>query len=187
MDKVEKRGVNVQQIVLATIKVAGLLAVAVLAPNCVQLIRYLPGHKKYYRKKYLEQTAEKLNRRGLIRWVNKDGKKFAALTPEGERMLARHQLSDLKKQNSKKWDGRWRLIIFDIKEFKRKIRDSLRTELSNFGLVRLQNSVWVFPHECEEFVFLLKTAFGLGREVLHITAHRIENDQKLRQHFGFGS
>ena len=83
----------------------------------------------------------------------------------------------------RKWDGRWHLIIFDIKEKKRNIRDKIRTDILTLGFERLQDSVWVYPYECEDVVALLKGTCKLGREALYIVAEKIENDQWLKEKF----
>ena len=75
------------------------------------------------------------------------------------------------------------MIIFDIKEWKRKTRDDLRQWLEHLGFVRLQNSVWVHPYPCREIIVLLKSNFKIGKEVLYITADEIENDGWLRREF----
>jgi len=48
-----------------------------------------------------------------------------------------------------KWDGRWRLVIYDIPETDRKFRLMLRRELSQSGFGCLQKSVWVSPHPAD--------------------------------------
>lgn len=84
----------------------------------------------------------------------------------------------------RKWDKRWRIVIFDIPEDRRKARDLLRDRLIAIGFVRLQASVWVYPHDCEDVITLLKTSFVIGREVLYIVADHVERDSELRARFG---
>ncbi len=67
-------------------------------------------------------------------------------------------------------DGVWKLIIFDIPEKKRKVRDHLRSRLLALGFKKWQTSIWASPYmlpkEIEEellqlseklFVRLIKT------------------------------
>jgi len=51
------------------------------------------------------------------------------------------------------------------------------------GFVRLQDSVWVYPYDCEDFTALLKADLHIGREVIYIIAESIENDGWLREQF----
>ena len=51
---------------------------------------------------------------------------------------------------------KYRVIIFDISEMRRKDRDKLRRIIRGFGFICLQNSVWVYPYHCQEIIELLK-------------------------------
>ncbi len=44
------------------------------------------------------------------------------------------------------WDGKFRIISYEIPEKKRKLRDSLRREISGWGLGPWHRSFWVTPH-----------------------------------------
>ncbi len=46
---------------------------------------------------------------------------------------------------TRKWDGRWRLVLFDIPESQRKVRARLCRGLHQLGFGYLQNSVWISP------------------------------------------
>ena len=82
------------------------------------------------------------------------------------------------------WDGKWRVVIFDIREKRRLIRQKLRTLLSGAGMVRLQDSVWVHPYPCDEFVALLRANLKSGTcELLYFIAEGLESDRHLREHF----
>jgi DNA-binding transcriptional regulator PaaX len=45
----------------------------------------------------------------------------------------------------KKRDGVWKIIIFDIPETKRQVRNVLRSKLSSLGFRKWQNSIWISP------------------------------------------
>jgi phenylacetic acid degradation operon negative regulatory protein len=47
----------------------------------------------------------------------------------------------------RRWDGRWRLVVFDVPEEHRVARDKLRDYLHSRGFGYLQNSVWVTPDD----------------------------------------
>ena len=181
--KIEK--IPIQKILLTTVAVAGVLSVAVLAPNALQVIKQFSGDKSFYRKKYLNNSIGRLQKNGLIRFeINDEGKKFVKLTKKGENRLAKYKIGDLKIKKPLRWDKKWRVVIFDIKEKKRERRDLLRSILDRFSFVKLQNSVWVFPYECEELLIMLKSNLFLGKEVLYMTVEKLENDKWLKEIFG---
>lgn len=45
-----------------------------------------------------------------------------------------------------KWDGKWRVISYEIPEIKREIRDRLRREMQGWGLGPWHRSFWLTPH-----------------------------------------
>jgi len=109
---------------------------------------------------------------------------FLRLTDRGQKLLSDYELDEFTITKPKRWDGKYRVIIFDISEQKGKIRTALRRQLAIWGFVRLQNSVWVIPYECQEVVSLLKASFGVVKDVVYMTVDSIENDNWLRKEFG---
>lgn len=180
-----KRQIKVTKIILKTIALAGIISMVVLAPNALQAldIFYDKNKRKYNKKQYLNKSIERLKECGYIEFKNRDGKVFISLTGKGKERLLRYQIGDLTIKKPKKWDKKWRIIAFDIKETKREIRDSLRIELINLGFIKLQNSVWVYPYDCEEVVVMLKSYLKTGKDILYVIADRIENDKWLKKEF----
>jgi len=176
---------NIQKIILSTIFAAGMLGVAFVAPNVLSVIKQLERSSK--RKKNLKYSINdsftRLRERGLIEIVEVNGKKVARITEKGENKLDFLDKHNFKLKIPKKWDGRWRVVIFDIKESRSKTRFLLRKTLSQIGFVRLQNSVWLYPYDCEDLISLLKADFKLGKDVLYLIVEKLENDWHLRKSF----
>lgn len=172
---------TVQKAVLFALAAAQGLTVALLAPNALQILEQLGWVKK---KRNFRQTinisVERLSRSGL---VSKDNSGRIELTKKGEKRL--HELKRMHYilEKPKHWDNKWRMVSFDIKESRKEVRDLLRCTLESVGFVRLHKSVWVYPHDCEDFISLLKVDYHSGVEVLYIIAEYIENDGWLRRHF----
>lgn len=180
--KKEIRATKIQKIVLQTIATAGLLSVALLAPNALQALKMF-GYDKVMKKnkeRSINNSRKRLVENGLVKY-SENGMLF--LTPIGKKKLEQFERLDFKIKTPKKWDGKWRVLIFDIKERKRSIRDKIRITLNFIGFIRLQNSVWVYPYDCEDLITLLKADFGIGREVLYMIVDKIENDKALKNHF----
>ena len=183
--KIKDRRKNIQKIILSTIYSAGILGVAVVAPNVLSAIKKLEGSFK--RKKNLKYTINnsftRLREKGFIEIVEINGKKVARITSKGESKLDFLDKHNFKLKIPKKWDGRWRVVIFDIKESRSKIRFLLRKTLSQIGFIRLQNSVWLYPYDCEDLISLLKADFKIGKDVLYMIVEKLENDWHLRKTF----
>lgn len=130
----------------------------------------------------LEVALERLERRHLVGARRKGGREEWYLTDEGEN-LARRLKIKLAFSKQKVWDGKWRLIIFDVPEDIRDRRDFLRRELSGFGLHQLQRSVWVTPHELPESFFEIMDELEIGEHLRLVTAEAIRGDHDLRSLF----
>jgi len=174
---------NLAKIVLEVVGLDEILSFDNLIVNIVGFL--LPTQKRKYNQKFQTKVAVKrLINKGLIDYHKSNkGLIFLRLTDKGREELKKYSLQDLTIKKPKRWDGKYRVIIFDIKEFKRSVRDKMRRWLEHLGFVRLQNSVWVYPYECREVIVLLKSFFHIGKEVLYMTVDSIENDKWLRREF----
>lgn len=175
--------IKVAKVVLKIIGAAGFVSMAVMAPNALQALDMFTGRKKKYRAYYIKNTIYRLKDRGIVEFKKRGGKTFLRLTEKGQRELLKYQLREKVIEKPKRWDKKWRVVIFDIKEQLRNLRKGLRQELINLGFIRLQNSVWVYPYECEEVVAMIKTYFAIGKDVLYMTVDKIENDRWLKEEF----
>jgi len=101
-----------------------------------------------YRNGFLRQL-HRLEKQQLIeRQSNDGGERVFRLTQAG-RIRA---LGDRDPEASwnRTWDGRWRLILFDLPESCRAKRNQLRRYLRSRGFGYLQNSVWVTADSIDE-------------------------------------
>src|SRR5512145_2318709 len=97
----------------------------------------------FYRLKRWGRAARgvlsKLKTLGWAEKFKKNNEIFYRISKKGEEYID-DILSILKLRG--KWDQKWRLIIFDVPENNRAVRDRLRRYLSSQGLGILQASVW---------------------------------------------
>ena len=186
--KKKRRNTNIQQALLAAVALTGVVLVATIAPNAPAVLAKLPSVKRAQLKYRYRTALGRLVAQGYIAFEKKNGKKYARITEEGGKILAFEQekakLSNIKK---KRWNGRWRVVIFDVPERRRAVRDRLRDTMKEIGFVRLQDSVWVFPYDCEDFITLLKAELKIGVAILYMVVEHIENDKYLREYFGLKS
>ena len=185
MGKLEKenkkviRATKIQKIILKTIAAVGFLSVVLLAPNALQMLRTFGLNNKNSRHS-INNSRKRLVKNGLIEY-SKNG--LLMLTPLGKKILNKFENRDFKINKPKRWDKKWRILIFDIKENNKNTRDSIRRTLISIGFVKLQKSVWVYPYDCEDLINLTKADSAIGRELLYIVADRIENEKVLLSHF----
>jgi len=113
---------------------------------------------------------------------NPDGTIELILTEKGKRKALRCGLERMKILNQK-WDGKWRLVVFDIPESRRNVRNALRGMLKRIGFYELQKSVFVHPYECKNEIQLLVEFFKLNKNVRYGTLLSIDNDLHLKNIF----
>lgn len=183
----KKRTVTpIEKIILGTIAVAGVLSVVAIAPGIGPALKLFgfDGKKKKYPSRYIRSTLTRMKEKGLIEFVESSkGGKAVQITNKGQQKLEAYERSIGVGQRPNKWNGRWHIVIFDIPEKKRALRNSVRNHLVRFGFVKLQGSVWVYPYDCEEIITLLKADLRVGKEMLYIVASHIEMDKQLRAQF----
>ncbi|MBU4299399.1 hypothetical protein KJ636_05135 [Patescibacteria group bacterium] len=149
----------------------------------LNLLKSFPKWKKYSRKKVYD-TFYKLKRKGLIKIEKKNHQIYISLTKEGKKRAGMFQIDSLEIKKPKKWDRKWRILIFDIAQLKKLYREAFRGKLKELGFYQLQKSVWVYPFNCEPEINLLKDFFGLSqKEMRLITAENIGEDEPLREVF----
>jgi len=170
---------HLQKIILSTIAGASILGVGLLAPNVIGAMAKLGILPNKREKEYVNSSASKMVKKGLLKYNGK----FYELTSLGKERLRRWEFTNFRLHKPRKWDKKWRLIIFDIPDKKRRIRDQIRHLFRSAGLYLLQESVWVYPYDCEDIITLLKTDFGVGKNLLYLIVEELENDRHLRDEF----
>lgn len=178
--KKRTRRANLRKLILATVGIAGLLGVAAVAPNVIGAMGKLGLLPSKRQGEFIRTSRERLVRQGLLVYHGR----LIRLTPAGKRALRRMQLEDYGSKKPKRWDRKWRVLIFDIPERRRRLRETVRRALATIGFERLQDSVWVYPYDCEDLIILLKADFHVGKDMLYLIVDSIENDRHLRQQFG---
>jgi DNA-binding transcriptional regulator PaaX len=188
MGKLEKRvedrirRTRLNKAIIGTIATAGVIAVGLVAPNAFSVLgatKLLP-QQRYRVKTILGRMVQK----GYARVERSDGKPYVRLTEKGERFASLMHEGKLGPNKSLKWDGKWRIVTYDVRGKASTTRARIRELLQSWGFQLLHQSLWVSPYDCEDLVFLLKQEFKLGKGLLYVIAEEIEMDSTLRNQFG---
>lgn len=113
-----------------------------------------PGYYVYWdgwnyplKKSSLAKTIKRLRENGLIDFVS-DEELIIRLTDSGkDKALWAKMLA-----GDKKWDGKWRLVLWDIPEKRRAARDLLRQKLKQLGFTQWQKSIWASKINCTDIL-----------------------------------
>ena len=179
--RLERRKGYVRDGRLLALGISGAILFPAAALATLQIIG-AAGRNKYKYNYQIKSVAARLADRGLVSFKKKG---YIELTEAGRREFFRlEQEMILRSGARRRWDKRWRMIVFDIPEKYRKIRDRLRITLKSYGFCQLQESVWVFPYDCEDVIMLLKADLGVSGSALYAIVEKLENDSHLKQEFG---
>jgi DNA-binding transcriptional regulator PaaX len=170
--------------ILKCLAVAGAIIIAASSPYFVQNLMKGLKRLKQYKPKRIYDTFYQLKRSGCIKIKYAKGQMQISLTNKGKKKAGWMQIDELSIKEPKKWDKKWRVVIFDIAHLKKVYRDAFRGKLKELGFAPIQKSVWVHPYNCKDEIDLLRDFFGLTqKEIKLIIAEKIGEEENLVEAF----
>ena len=158
-----------------------------------ELINSRDRKKRFSLHRYLDDNAVErshfferisyLKRRGLISRFCEGKESFAEVTGKGRSYLRSKRLQHLAVEKPKIWDKKWRMVIFDIPEKERAIRDFLRVKLYQIGFLQVQKSVFIYPFECTEEISLICGEHGGRQYIKYMIADILEGEDDIIDQF----
>jgi len=143
-------------------------------------------YKKWrkYKKKQLHNVFYNFQKNGYIE-IDWQGKQmYMSLTKEGKKKANWLQVDELKIKKPRKWDKRWRIVMFDVSEKNKFKREVFRGKLKELDFYELQKSVWITPFNCLDEINLLKDFLNFSdKEVRMIIATEIGEEESLKKKF----
>lgn len=134
----------------------------------------------------LNSAIKSLYKSNLINLKEKNhGEIIATINDRGKKQILIYKLDKMKLRKTKTWDKKWRVIIFDIPESQRVLRDILRHRLNQLDFYELQKSVYVTPYSCEKEIKFLVEIYNLKKYVRVITAKSIDSEIHILKYFNF--
>lgn len=159
-----------------------ILSAGMVAPNAVApLAKILVKKQKSAKEKEIIQGLNYAKRLKLVR-IEQNGEDFTIrLTEKGQKRLTKINLTTPLKQV--KWDGKWRILLFDIPNKKTDARNALRQTLRELGMQKLQNSAWVTPWDCSAQFLTMKYVYGIEPYITLVVADSIDEEEKWKKQF----
>ncbi len=175
----EKTKVEVVRDILRWVAIVGVVAISASSPYFIRNLLRAWSRGKRYKQKSVETAFQRLRKKGLIIVEKKNHEYHVSLTESGKKKTELLHIDSLAITTPKKWDGNWRVLLFDVEQAQRWKRDVLRGFLRRLGFVQFQKSVWVHPYDCKTEVELLQKFLGLtSREVKLLIVHDVGEDEK---------
>jgi len=162
-----------------------MLGIAVTAPGALKLFKDY-GKRKPWCEFYpssLERTAKTLLRHGIVKIKRENGIPVVRIAERGKVEVLKYDLDKIVIKKPDHWDGKWRLVMFDISDKYKKIRDLIRAKLKGMGFYQFQESVFIYPYPCEKEIIYLREVLDIPHSIKLLRADRIENEKDLRKIF----
>jgi len=149
-----------------------------------KIIKGLNKEWQMINKYTLHESIKRLYQSKLIDYKENDnGTVTLILDEEGTRRVLKYNLDALEIKKPGKWDGLWRIVIFDIPEDLKQGRNALASKLKQLGFYPLQKSVFIYPYNCKNEVDFIVEVFNLRPYVRFILAKEIDIDLDLKNKF----
>jgi phenylacetic acid degradation operon negative regulatory protein len=147
-------------------------------PNLPMALGAVYKQWKNINRKDLGRIIKRLEKQEMLD-IQEDGDVIRfIITEKGKRRLLEYNFGSLELK-TKKRDGRWRLIIFDIPEDKKKSRDAFSKKLRELGCIRLQDSVYASAFPCKSEVDFLCHFLDISDFVTLANLNKIERGEEL--------
>lgn len=132
----------------------------------------------------LKQRLKELHKQKVVRIRQLDEDKFVVqITKKGKRKLLQYRLNEMTIPKPNKWDGKWRIVAYDIPTEKKVARDTLRLTLKRLGLFELQKSVYLYPYPCTEAIEFIRELYEVGEHVTLLTVGYLEDEIAYKEYF----
>jgi len=169
--------------ILRGLAIGGLIVASFALPNLPQVFSFL-GIKNAKDRRRAKRVIQELKKQKLINLYEKGDYLVMEITERGEKRVLKYKIDEVKIMRPKKWDGYWRVIMFDIPESYKRARDALSSKLKEMELYPLQKSVFVCPFECRDEIDFIGEFFNVRKFVHYFIAKEMDSkDEKYLKRY----
>lgn len=183
------RGKSLTKEILFMAAIGPILLSSFFLPNAAQMLKPLIKWRKNWEKidfRRIQDAVNRLNRKRLIELVERNNKLYIKITDNGKKLIKNFDYDNLELSRSKTWDRKWRLVIFDIPEKKRKERLALSKKLKDIGFYPIQKSVFIYPYDCRNEIDFICEFLFISRYVNYCVVESLDKREgDLYKFFNF--
>lgn len=147
------RGKSLSKEILFMAAAGPIILASLFLPNAAIMLKPLIKWRKNWGKvnKFrLYEAINRLNKKRLIELVERNSKLYIGITENGKKIVKNFDYDNLELPQSKVWDKKWRLVVFDIPDKKKKERRAFSKKLKDIGFYPMQESVFIYPYDCRD-------------------------------------
>ena len=175
---------RVSPIALVILKAIGttgvIIAVLALPGLSVAIAPFLKSPRK---QKQLNMHITRLQKRGFIKAKGRGIQRSIQLTKQGAQFLSYIDLWDIVIKKPKKWDKKWRIVMFDFPKRYERNRQLFRSKMLEWGFKQYQKSIFIYPYECKDEIHTLTTLLEVRKCVRYLQVEQLEDGEDYKKIF----
>lgn len=177
-------------VILGNVAVGGAIAVALSSPQAWRILRQAKKEFTRAQKQAFTSARWRLLQQGYIKKVRLGRRWQYELTDKGRQRLLHYTTQPQPpRPKRRRWDRKWRFLLFDYPDQQKTMRNRIRRLAKSFGFYQLQKNVWIYPHrEAEQLIEYLHLLAGKGGDkLLLVTAPRFIGDHEVYKYFNLSA
>jgi CRISPR-associated endonuclease Cas2 len=181
-----RKGELAKKVVLTISMGLAIGAVMVIPPLALtfkEILKSIEERKEKITPRQVKRVLLNLQKRKLVSLKETNGDLLATFNEAGKKLILKYKFEELKIETPARWDGEWRIVIFDVPEKKKLGRNVLREKLRSLGFYQLQKSVFIHPFECQREIEVICRVYEVEPYVYFIRANYIDNEGKIKKKF----
>lgn len=174
--KAKQVGWTITKTLFTIAAIGGAFTIAAVAPGIFVAFDKSKKYKKFFKRKEIKLKnwlCNNKNRSSLVFTKVDENTYNVSLTENGKQKLLKAEAYRLRLKKERKWDGKWRIVIFDVPQKHSALRDIFRQRLKIIGMYQLQKSVFIYPYPCQEEIEFISYFYNASGYVHFITAENI--------------
>jgi DNA-binding transcriptional regulator PaaX len=148
-----------------------------VAPKLARFLNFVPSERQ------IGQSLWYAKRQGFLATQERAGTLAVTLTYKGREHLLRLRRLGIPVAHPKDWDGKWRLVTFDIPERRRYARDTFRQALKRIGFKKLEGSLWIYPFDCRAALATVAEALLIAPHIRFYLVESFDGEDQFREAF----
>jgi|SRR3989344_3234828 len=174
----------IKSIIIGLAGIGAVIVVGAVAPNLLKIFNKKKIFKNNYNKNEFSKTVHYLKRKKFINIKdNLDNTCTIELTEGGIKKLLKYDIDNITIKPMKKWDGRWRFVMFDIPDKRRKASNALREKLKKLGFSQFQKSIWVYPYPIGNEIEFIAEVFNIRQFIKMGEMVNFDDEDELKSEF----
>lgn len=160
---------------------AGAVAPNVLSALDKPLNQFFKKMDKRSRERETKRILYYMRQQDLIRPTSESYEHGIQITDKGRDRLDQINTSGIPRPIN--WDGKWRIVIYDIPESHKIARMALARKLRRLNFYQLQRSTWIHPFPCRDEITAITSQFDVNKYVSYFETDSIDQQAKLIERF----